>query len=104
MHAEVFRHREALSALCEQYGVSRLEVFGSGARGTDFEDASSDMDFLVTFKPAFRNDLAVFAELKEGLETVLGRPVDLVEREAVETSRNFLRRRAILRDAQAIYG
>ena len=42
--------------------------------------------------------------LKEALENLLGRSVDLVEREAVEASRNFIRRRAILREAETVYG
>ena len=43
-------------------------------------------------------------DLKEALEKFLGRPVDLVEREAIEASRNFIRRRAILKKAETVYG
>jgi predicted nucleotidyltransferase len=39
-------------------------------------------DFLVTFSPVARNDHAAFADLKEALEYLLGRSVDLVERES----------------------
>ncbi len=59
---------------------------------------------LVTFEPATRNDLAALTDLRDALERLLGRPVDLVEREAVEKSRNFIRRRAILREAETVYG
>jgi uncharacterized protein len=38
------------------------------------------------------------------LERLLGRRVDLVEREAIEASRNFIRRRAILKEAKTVYG
>jgi hypothetical protein len=38
------------------------------------------------------------------LEDLLGRPVDLVERKALEESRNYLRRRAILAGAKPVYG
>jgi hypothetical protein len=41
---------------------------------------------------------------RHGVERLLGRPVDLVEREAVEASRNFIRRRRILAEAEAVYG
>jgi len=104
MEAAIDQKRDALAAICRRYGVVRLEVFGSAARGGDFEPNRSDADFLVTFKPAARNDLAAFADLKEALERLLGRPVDLIEREAVEASRNFIRRRAILKEAQTVYG
>lgn len=104
MQVDIAGQREALAAICKHRGVARLEVFGSAARGTGFDRDRSDADFLVTFTPARRNDLAAFADLKEDLERLLGRPVDLVEREAVEASRNFIRRRAILKEAQTVYG
>ena len=104
MLADIAEKRDALATICRRYGVERLEVFGSAARGTNFDANRSDADFLVTFSPAVRNDLAAFADLKEELEKLLGRPVDLVEREAVEASRNFIRRRAILSEAETVYG
>ena len=102
--ADIIERRDALAAICRRHGVARLEVFGSAARGDDFDPARSDADFLVTFEPAVRNDLGALVELKDELEELLGRPVDLVERDVVETSRNYLRRQAILRDAKIIYG
>ena len=104
MQPDIAEKRDALAELCRRYGVERLEVFGSAARGTDFDRDRSDADFLVTFTPSARNDLAAFADLKEALERLLGRPVDLVEREAIEASRNFIRRRAILNEAETVYG
>jgi prevent-host-death family protein len=93
-----------LAALCARYGVSRLEVFGSAARGDDFDPERSDVDFLVTFETGARNDLGMFADFQRALEGLMGRPVDLVEREAVESSRNFIRRRRILDEARLVYG
>jgi hypothetical protein len=104
MHPDIARQRDVLGALCRRHRVARLEVFGSAARGGGFDPARSDIDFLVTFLPAARDDLAGFADFKEVLEALLGRTVDLVEREAVEASRNFICRRNILEGAEAIYG
>ena len=104
MQADIDERRDALAAICRRYGVTRLEVFGSAARGAGFDRDRSDADFLVTFAPAARNDLAAFADLRDALEALLGRRVDLVEREAVEASRNFIRRRAILKEAETVYG
>src|SRR5215472_13228384 len=87
VQADIDEKRDALAAICRRYGVARLEVFGSAARGAGFDRNRSDADFLVTFTPAARNDLAAFADLRDALEQLLGRPVDLVEREAVEASR-----------------
>lgn len=101
MQAAISDKLDALADICRRYSVSRLEVFGSAARD-DFDPARSDVDFLVTFKPAARNDIGALDELKEALENLLGRSVDLVERETIETSRNYIRRRAILGDARTL--
>ncbi len=104
MQAAIEQGRAVLAEICRRHGVAKLEVFGSAARGADFDPRRSDVDFLDTFQPAARNDLAAFDDLKESLEAFFGRPVDLVEREAVEASRNFIRRRTILKEAQTVYG
>ena len=84
MHAEISQKRDGLIALCRRYDVARLEVFGSAARGTDFDPVASDADFLVTFNPGSRLDpLEQFFGLAEALEKLLGRPVDLVEAGAI---------------------
>ncbi len=43
------------------------------------------------------------AEMQDELSKAFGRRVDLVERSAIEASRNYLRRRAILGSAETIY-
>jgi len=103
MHSGIAERREAMAALCRRFGVTRLEVFGSAARGVDFDPARSDADFLVTFAREARDDLAAFDAFRAALAALLGRKVDLVEREAIEASRNYLRRRRILAEAEAVY-
>ena len=84
MHADVFARREGLIALCRRYDVARLEIFGSAARGIDFDHGASDIDFLVNFRPGGRMPaLDQFFGLAEDLETLLGRHVDLVETGAI---------------------
>ncbi len=41
--------RSEIAALCRRFGVRRLAVFGSAARGADFDPQRSDVDFLVEF-------------------------------------------------------
>jgi predicted nucleotidyltransferase len=93
-------HRDQLRALCLAYGVRRLEVFGSAARGED-RPTDSDVDLLVDFgdQPvvgAFRR----YMGLKADLEALLGRPVDLVEPSAIA---NPYFRKAIDRDRRELY-
>ena len=103
MHPDLADKRDALADLCRRFGVARLDVFGSAARGGDFDPGRSDADFLVTFTLAARDDLAAFADFEAALAALLGRPVDLVERPAVEASRNHIRRSRILAEAEAVY-
>jgi uncharacterized protein len=46
-----------------------------------------DVDVLVEFEPQVANSFSNFLDLKESLETVLGRPVDLVELQAIRNRR-----------------
>ena len=103
MHAAVSGKREALVELCRRFHVRRLEVFGSAARGADFDAQGGDADFLIEFEPGRDPGMAGFMDIKQALEQAVGRPVDLVDRLAVERSRNYLRRRQILREAEPVY-
>lgn len=73
---------EALARACERYGVERLRVFGS-ALTDSFDPATSDLDFLVDFGPDAPKGVAPFLGLKEELQRIAGRDVDLVEARAV---------------------
>lgn len=72
------RHREEVATLCRRAHARRLDIFGSAVRD-DFDPVTSDLDFLVEFDdvPPAAYAKAYFA-LKDGLETLFGRPVDLV--------------------------
>lgn len=101
MHADLVSKTEALAALCREYGVSRLELFGSAARERDFDPQTSDLDFLVEFTPdASLSPLKQFFGLAQDLETLLGRHVDLVE---VGSVRNPFVQAAINRSREVVY-
>lgn len=63
----------------------------------------SDVDVLVTFGDAAAWGLLDHAQMQQDLAAVLGRPVDLITRRAIEQSANAIRREAILSTAQVIY-
>jgi len=93
---------DTIAALCREYGVAELSVFGSVLRD-DFR-TDSDVDFLVRFK---NNDAGPwggkFQDLNDELSALLGRKVDVVDTGGVEESPNNLRRAHILRSARVIY-
>ncbi len=74
---------KAIGALCRAHGVSRLVIFGSAVRG-DWDAATSDLDFLVEFCPSTPSLFDAYFNLKDGLEQLLGSPVDLAMACALE--------------------
>jgi uncharacterized protein with HEPN domain/predicted nucleotidyltransferase len=70
-------HRVEVDELCRRFGVRRLEVFGSAATG-EFRAEESDLDFLVEFADKNVGYFGSFFDLKESLEALFGRPVDLL--------------------------
>src|SRR5215212_9016672 len=59
--------RAEVAALCERYGVKRLDLFGSAA-GDGFDPEASDLDFVVSFE---RRDPPELFDRYFGLNEVL---------------------------------
>ncbi|PKB79367.1 MAG: hypothetical protein BZY88_13745 [SAR202 cluster bacterium Io17-Chloro-G9] len=73
-----------LAVLCRRFHVRRLDLFGS-ATGEDFDPSRSDVDLLVEFAPGGTlKALDQYFNLKEALEALLDREVDLVVASAVK--------------------
>lgn len=92
---------EQLTDFCDRWHVAELAVFGSILRD-DFH-AGSDIDVLVSYQPTAQRGLFEKMHMKEELETLCDRPVDLVSKRAIERSQNWIRRKNILESAEVIY-
>jgi predicted nucleotidyltransferase len=72
----VTNHLNDIGAVCRQFGVLRLDLFGSAATG-DCDPSTSDLDFVATFAdtetPGYARRYLDFADT---LEALFGRPVD----------------------------
>ncbi|MGL5861784.1 MAG: nucleotidyltransferase family protein [Phycicoccus sp.] len=88
--------RARLGEVCRQYGVARLLMFGSAARGA--AQADSDLDVLYELLPGKHLGWEV-EDLADELSDVLGRRVDLVS--AVALHRRL--RPGVLGDAREFY-
>ena len=93
---------KAVGDFCQRWKISELALFGSALR-PDFRP-DSDVNVLVTFSSEAHWTLLDWVEMEQELATILGRPVDLISRRAVEQSTNLIRRRQILESAETIYG
>lgn len=89
-----------LEEIAKRYRVARFEVFGSFARGD--AGPESDLDVLVTFEAGARIGFE-FITLKQELEELFGRPVDLLTRASVERSPNKYFRHYALARVEPLY-
>lgn len=93
--------QDKLADFCRRWDIVELALFGSALR-SDFR-ADSDIDLLVSFSPRARHTLFDLVHMQDELGGLVGRDVDLVEKSAIERSRNYLRRKAILSTAYTVY-
>ena len=90
--------RNAALPACREFGVKRLDAFGSTARGTATE--SSDVDLIVEFNEPDRSPARRFFGLLHHLEDVLAREVDLL---TLDGLRNPYFRRQVLEERVPVY-
>jgi hypothetical protein len=89
---------DSIETFCRKWRIEELALFGSVLRD-DFSP-ESDVDVLVTFSLDARLSLLDFVEMKEALQEILHRPVDLVSKGGL---RNPFRRHEILNTRQIVY-
>ena len=87
-----------IARFCRDHKISEFAVFGSVLRD-DFNPAS-DVDVLVTFTPDCGYSLLDLAMIKEQLEAIFDRKVDLVEKAGLK---NPFRKKEILDHMEVIY-
>jgi len=92
--------RRKIADFCRKYNIQKFAFFGSILRD-DFKP-TSDVDVLVEFKKGYTPGLAFFA-MPDELKKILGRDVDLLTFQGVNSSRNPIRKKAILDSAQVFY-
>lgn len=89
---------QRIEEFCRRWKVRELSLFGSVLR-EDFQ-IDSDIDVLVDLIPGHGLTLYDWLDMIEELQVIFGRRVDLVSKSGI---RNPLRRREILRAAEAVY-
>ena len=92
---------EKIAGFCRRGHIRSLALFGSVLRD-DF-GPDSDVDVLIEFEPGREPGLMKFVAMQDELAVILGRKVDLVERKAVESSENYIRRRHVLESMEHVY-
>ena len=98
-HIELFKDK--IAAFCRRNHIRELWVFGSVLRA-DF-GPDSDVDVMVEFEQGCEHGLMALVAMESELSEILERKVDLVERQSIEKSENYIRRRHILQSLEAVY-
>ena len=92
---------EKIAEFCHKWQVTEFALFGSVLRDDFHPD--SDIDVMVQFHPEAHPTFSALDKMEAALKNIFDRDVDLITRQGIETSRNYLRRHEILSSAQVIY-
>jgi predicted nucleotidyltransferase len=100
MHEAIEQKRKEIETLCRGLRIRRLDLFGSAVGGS-FDPNTSDVDVLVEFdvQPGF-DYFGTYFDLKEGLERILGYPVDVISATSI---RNPYFRDRVMRTRETLY-
>ena len=91
MLREIDQRKAEIRALCRRFGVKRLDLFGSAVLEAE-AGAVGDLDFLVDLGERSPEEYAdAYFNLREALEALFSRPVDLVTAPSVRNP--FFRQR-----------
>lgn len=72
---------DRVAAFCDRWGVAEFAVFGSVLRD-DFAP-TSDVDVLLTFRGGVHHGIDEYISMRDELETMFGRRVDIVNRRSI---------------------
>ena len=97
-HPDKLISADRIAAFASRWMITELSLFGSVLRD-DFA-AESDVDVLVSFNPAANWSLWDLTTMQDELTAIIGRKVDLVEKEGIQ---NPFRRQHILSTRKVIY-
>jgi predicted nucleotidyltransferase len=92
---------EKVTEFCHKWQVTEFALFGSVLRD-DFRP-DSDIDIMVEFDPAACPTFSTLDRMEAELKIIFNRDIDLITRQGIASSRNYLRRHEILSSAQVIY-
>lgn len=92
---------DIIIGFCQRFKIKELAVFGSILRD-DFT-ADSDIDFLITLTSDIKLNLTLFESMETELKNLVNRDIDIVLKDNLKRSSNWIRKKEILTTAKVIY-
>jgi predicted nucleotidyltransferase len=93
--------RQRIAEFCRRWNVEEFSLFGSVLR-VDFRP-DSDVDVMVRFSQDAEIGLTEMVSMESELRAMFGREVDLITRDSVEQSQNYIRRKHILEHMEIVH-
>ena len=75
-------NKDALATICRQFGIKKLDIFGSAANGS-FDLDTNDIDFIVDLGGYERGVSQRFFRFADALDALFSRRVDLITEEQI---------------------
>jgi predicted nucleotidyltransferase len=101
MNSHIAIPKDKIDAFCQQHHICELGLFGTVLHD-DFR-ANSGIGVLVGFKREHKPEVTKLDKMQDELAKIFGQNVELVEKQAVEKSQNYIRRRHILKAVEPIF-
>ncbi|PZV27095.1 MAG: nucleotidyltransferase [Snowella sp.] len=93
---------DKIADFCQKWKITEFALFGSVLRD-DFQQDRSDIDVLVSFDQDAHWTLFDLVDVEDSLSVLFARKVDLIEKQSIEKSLNYLRKKEILQSYRVIY-
>lgn len=90
-----------LEAFCDRWKIRKLAFFGSVLRD-DYHPAS-DLDVLVEFDADAHWGVLDHIQMKQELEALVGRTVDLITQRGLDATSNWLFRQEVMNTARIVF-
>lgn len=92
---------EKIKKFCNKWIITEFSLFGSYI--TDKFSENSDIDVLIDYDSSIKYGFFELTEMKDELEQIYGREIDLLTRNGIENSRNQIRKKSILNNLKQVY-
>lgn len=90
-----------IKRFCQKWNISEFAFFGSV--NTEKFNSDSDIDILLSFKNNASIGFFELSDIKDELEKLLGRDVDIITKRGLEKSKNPVRKKSILNSSKIIF-
>lgn len=92
---------EIIFGFCQRFQIKQLALFGSILRD-DFT-VDSDIDFLITLSSDVELNWSFFELMETELKNLVNRDIDIIFKENLERSSNWIKKKEIFTTAEVIY-